>query len=69
MELEVNRAISPNDKMVDPQYPDSYFLYGESAVHHIRQALAIVDAPEPREILDMPSGHGRVLRGFHSILR
>jgi SAM-dependent methyltransferase len=58
----VIRSISANDRMFDPDYPEAYFLYGQSALHHIRHAFAVSGVPDPRRILDIPSGHGRVLQ-------
>jgi SAM-dependent methyltransferase len=56
------RDISPNDRMVAPRYPDTYFLWGDSALRSIRLAMAAVGKQNLDSILDLPCGHGRVLR-------
>lgn len=58
----VIREISPNDKMVTPRHPETYFNYGASAVRCIRLAMQAVGMESPSRILDFPCGHGRVLR-------
>jgi SAM-dependent methyltransferase len=60
--MDVIREISPNDRMVPARYPDTYFLWGESALRSIRLALDAVGKDEPARILDFACGHGRVLR-------
>jgi SAM-dependent methyltransferase len=60
--MEVIETMSPRDTMYEPQYPDAYLMVGESALWNIERVRALVNAPEPSAILDMPSGHGRVLR-------
>lgn len=59
---DVIPLVSPNDKMFSAENPESYFLYGVSALHAIRNAQTLMGAPPPARILDMPCGHGRVLR-------
>ena len=39
-----------------------YYLYGLDALAYVRHALDVAGAAEPRNILDLPSGYGRVLR-------
>lgn len=58
----VVRDISPNDEMVTN--PEHYFDVGESALRAVQNALATVHRPASsvRRILDLPCGHGRVLR-------
>jgi SAM-dependent methyltransferase len=56
------RTISPNDRMVPPRHPETYFLWGTSALRCIRLAMLAVDMESPLNILDLPCGHGRVLR-------
>ncbi len=41
---------------------DVYYLYGLGALAYIRLALQAAGADEPRRILDLPCGYGRVLR-------
>jgi SAM-dependent methyltransferase len=54
----VDERISPNDRMNDP----SYFNAGRSAADAIASALLASRTREVRRVLDMPCGHGRVLR-------
>jgi SAM-dependent methyltransferase len=57
----VSQTISPRDAMYDPRWPDAYVAWGKSALSCIRQAVDRADIV-PERILDLPSGHGRVLR-------
>jgi len=59
----VKREISPRDEMFIGN-EDHYFDVGESALHAIETALAIARRPRStiNRILDLPCGHGRVLR-------
>jgi SAM-dependent methyltransferase len=59
--LDIDREIHPNDEMYAAS-PPHYFTWGMSAVQAIQRAIAFVGAAEPRNILDLPCGHGRVLR-------
>lgn len=61
----VERAISPRDEMFEGD-ENHYFSVGTDALRLLRQSLAAVHAPEPRAILDLPCGHGRVLRHLHA---
>jgi SAM-dependent methyltransferase len=58
----VIETISPNDEMVTPEFPETYFYWGESAVRCIHLAMDAVGKPSVENILDLPCGHGRVLR-------
>jgi SAM-dependent methyltransferase len=60
--MDLIRDISPNDRMVTPRYPDTYFLWGNSALRCIQTAMDAVGKREVADILDFPCGHGRVLR-------
>jgi SAM-dependent methyltransferase len=60
--MDLIREISPNDRMVTPRYPDSYFLWGDSALRCVQIAMAAVGKRGVANILDFPCGHGRVLR-------
>ena len=53
--------ISPNDEMFGNSL-DHYFTIGRSALNLIQRALQVAGSPEPRRILDLPCGHGRVMR-------
>jgi SAM-dependent methyltransferase len=64
--LDVIREISPKDRMVTPRYPETYFLWGDSALRCIGLAMAAVGKQETASILDFPCGHGRVLRTLKS---
>jgi SAM-dependent methyltransferase len=60
-ELEFIRDIAPDDGM-NMSGPEAYYRFGLTALSYIRLALQVAGALEPRNILDLPSGHGRVLR-------
>jgi SAM-dependent methyltransferase len=60
--VDVVREISANDRMVTPRYPETYFLWGDSAVRCIQLAMDAVGKRDIASILDFPCGHGRVLR-------
>jgi SAM-dependent methyltransferase len=53
--------ISPRDEMFSGSL-DHYFTVGRSALSLIRHALGVAATPTPKRILDLPCGHGRVLR-------
>ena len=55
--------ISPNDVMYRTD-PDHYYFWGRSAIRAILWVLYALGKEEPRQILDLPSGHGRVLRSI-----
>jgi SAM-dependent methyltransferase len=61
-------ARRPLEAIVDPDAlmfagnREHYFSVGRSALRAVGLALLAADRPEPRRILDLPSGHGRVLR-------
>lgn len=59
----VAQDLSPHDEMFYGNR-DHYFDVGESALHCIEAALATArrDKSSVRQILDLPCGHGRVLR-------
>lgn len=57
--------ISPHDRMFKTDAAH-YFRVGYSALHNIRAALGAVGKTEVRAILDMPCGHGRVLRAMRA---
>jgi SAM-dependent methyltransferase len=58
---EVSWVVSPNEQMPTSDLP-GYMATGQSALKAIRLALLAARAPEPRSILDLPCGHGRVMR-------
>lgn len=62
---DVIRTISSNDQMLDPVYGESvYFYCGRSALECISVSLdaATKAVDDVKRILDLPCGHGRVLR-------
>jgi SAM-dependent methyltransferase len=58
----VDRAFHVRDSMCDAGQPDAYFRAGYMALRAIRGHLAHHGLAQPRRILDLPCGHGRVLR-------
>jgi SAM-dependent methyltransferase len=60
-ELEFIRDIAPEDGM-NVSTPDSYYGFGLAALAYVRVALQVAGGLEPRNILDLPCGYGRVLR-------
>lgn len=54
----VNRQLSPNDTMIG----DNYFEVGTSAVEVIINACFVSKLTNVTNVLDLPCGHGRVLR-------
>lgn len=64
-EAGVSRDISPNDRMLDTVSGErAYYSVGRSAIRCIMDSLhgASKSPSEVRRVLDLPSGHGRVLR-------
>ncbi len=58
----LSTRISPDDAMYDGLSALSYFAVGADALSLIRQSLLLVGVTEPQSVLDLPCGHGRVLR-------
>lgn len=54
--------ISPGDAMYEGLNALSYFAVGADALSLIRQSLLLAGTGEPQAVLDLPCGHGRVLR-------
>lgn len=65
-EQDIIRTISPNDEMYagDKAFADWYWLVGRSALESIEASLRVARTPlsSVKRILDLPCGHGRVLR-------
>jgi SAM-dependent methyltransferase len=61
-ESSLIELISPVDEMLGAESRERYFAVGRSALRCIRTALSAARRPDPQRILDLPSGHGRVLR-------
>jgi methyltransferase family protein len=63
---EVISDISERDDMIrlPPQGGGraEYFKLGRKAIEVVRRAMRMCEADEPSTILDLPSGHGRVMR-------
>lgn len=64
--MEMIRTISPRDAMNVPGLEHLYFKATESALENIRFAMACAGVTGFRKILDLPCGHGRVLRGLRA---
>lgn len=60
--LAVNRALAPRDGMLAADLPEQYFDLGRRALELIHFSSVLCDKPHYPEILDLPCGHGRVLR-------
>jgi SAM-dependent methyltransferase len=58
--------VSPNDLMYRTD-ERNYFYWGRAAVRAVCWVLAALERPQPRTILDLPSGHGRVLRALKGV--
>jgi SAM-dependent methyltransferase len=58
--IEVDQTISPHDEML--QHKREYRSAGASALASIRFSLEAAGIEQVRRILDLPCGHGRVLR-------
>ena len=60
--LPVDRTVAPRDGMVAADRPEQYFDLGRRALELIQFSSVLCDKPHYPEILDLPCGHGRVLR-------
>ena len=60
--LQPNRTLSPRDGMVAPEVPEQYFDLGRRALELVLLSAQLCDKPHYPDILDLPCGHGRVLR-------
>jgi SAM-dependent methyltransferase len=61
----VIHEVSPRDHMYngyEPSERDGYFSGGRAALDCIRLSMLAAQKERPESILDLPSGHGRVLR-------
>lgn len=59
----VLEEISPNDEMFSSESGStSYFFWGRAALRSITHALAALEHRDIGSVLDLPCGHGRVLR-------
>jgi len=57
----IESRISPNDGMYKGD-GNHYFKVGLSAINCIDKAIAAAGLGDPKRVLDLPCGHGRVLR-------
>ena len=60
-QLAVIEEISPRDQMYGGE-PTHYLRVGRAALGYIAQAQRAAGLPAPERILDLPCGHGRVMR-------
>jgi SAM-dependent methyltransferase len=60
--LPVDRTLAPRDGMIAPDNPEQYFELGRRALELIHFSAELCDKPHYPDILDLPCGHGRVLR-------
>jgi SAM-dependent methyltransferase len=64
-DLDVIQEISPDDVMYKSN-PDHYFLWGPQALETISGFRGLSALSPIKTILDLPSGHGRVLRSLRA---
>jgi hypothetical protein len=64
----VNDQIAPADAMFVDNNRDHDFAVGESAIHCVKGSMLAARIETFTNILDLPSGHGRVLRQLKSPL-
>lgn len=60
--LTPSRTLAPNDGMVSPGLEEQYFDIGRRALELVHFSSVLCDKPHYPAILDLPCGHGRVLR-------
>lgn len=60
--LSVDRTVAPRDTMQSSENPEQYFDLGRRALELIHFSSVLCDKPHYPDILDLPCGHGRVLR-------
>lgn len=58
---DIIKEISPNDLMYETD-KDNYFYWGKWALDCIERTLEKIGKQEVKTVLDLPCGHGRVLR-------
>src|SRR5688500_17403337 len=63
MHTDLIREISPRDHMyTGSPDPETYFELGRAALAHIKTALTTAQKSAVNKVLDLPCGHGRILR-------
>jgi SAM-dependent methyltransferase len=60
--VQPKRVLSPADGMVAPGLEEQYFDLGRRALELVMLSGQLCDKPHYPDILDLPCGHGRVLR-------
>jgi SAM-dependent methyltransferase len=60
--LTIDRTLAPRDGMVAAGLEEQYFDLGRRALELIHLSSVLCDKPHYPAILDLPCGHGRVLR-------
>lgn len=60
--LTVDRTLAPGDGMMTAGLEEQYFDLGRRALELIHFSSELCDKPHYPDILDLPCGHGRVLR-------
>jgi len=63
---EVDTEIDPADLMYSDGLDKVYLGHGQRALRNVRLALLAAMKEEVHSILDLPSGHGRILRVLHA---
>lgn len=61
-DLSLNRSVSPDDEMVTEGSEADYFAIGARAPELIKIGGQLCNRPDFQNILDLPCGHGRVMR-------
>ncbi|HXS34972.1 MAG TPA: class I SAM-dependent methyltransferase [Solirubrobacterales bacterium] len=61
----VNRLVAPDDAMFSGDL-EGYLSVSDSAIAQIGHTMTICGRTSFGRILDLPSGHGRVMRGLHA---
>lgn len=56
---KLDRRVHPGDAMINREIPEGYFALGRAALECIQECIG---DQRPASILDLPCGHGRVLR-------
>jgi SAM-dependent methyltransferase len=62
----IDITLSPNDEMFNGDLED-YLGVAETAIAQIAHAMALTGRTDCRRILDLPCGHGRVLRALRAV--
>jgi SAM-dependent methyltransferase len=62
----IDATLSPNDEMFSGDL-DDYLGVAETAIAQIAHAMALTGRTDCRRILDLPCGHGRVLRALRAV--